>query len=224
MVNAGTPCDHGPIVRTILAAAALVLGLAACSQGSERELARYYDPEGHFATSLPAANDLSVTPPQPSQGGPTLLTGVVATPPQASPSPQPGFGGGAVAGSETVDQTIYQAFVVTTDTFETVEQMSLFFLTGDPAIDVVLDDPVRVDGQDARLVVADVRQQGTVTASWAAAFALGTGEPRTGFLIAAVFPPGGWDDERRDFLRVLDSFRTGVPPGLAAFPMSRPAA
>lgn len=222
MVNAGTPCDDGPPMKRTLAGTALVLVLAACTGDSGRELASYYDPQGRFATSLPAANDLSVTQPQPSQGGPTLLTGVVATPPQPSPSPQTGFGGGfnvAQATTEVTDQTIYQAFVVTTDTFETIEQMSLFFLTSDPAVDVVLDDRILVDEQEARLVVADVRQQGTVLSSVAAAFALGTGEPRTGFLVAAVFPPGAWDEERGDFLRVLDSFRTGLPPALAAIPM-----
>jgi hypothetical protein len=204
-------------------ATALLLLLAACSGEHGREFARYYDPEGHFVTSLPAANDLVVTLPQSAPGGPALLTGVVASPPQPSPPPQTGgFGGGfnVAQATETPDQTTYRALVVTTESFETVEEMSLFFLTSDPLVDVVIDDRVEIDDLPGRLVVADVRQEGAVTASVAAAFALGDGEPREGFFVAAVFPPGTWDDERADFFRVLDSFRLTVPPGLGPFPMA----
>jgi hypothetical protein len=142
----------------------------------------------------------------------------VATPPQPSPSPQTGFGGGlAAAATETPDQTIYQALAVTSDAFSSLDEMSLFFLTGDPAMDVVVDEPVRIDGNDGRLLVADVTQGGTVTASIAAAFTLGADS--TGYVVAAVFPPDTWDDERGDFLRVLESFRGPVPPGMRALPV-----
>jgi hypothetical protein len=66
-----------------------------------------------------------------------------------------------------------------------------------------------------------VTQEGTTTASVAAAVTLGPAG--TGFLVIAVFPPGGWDDERGDFLRVLESFRTTLPPGIEQFPMAQPA-
>ena len=75
--------------------------------------------------------------------------------------------------------------------------MALFFLTSDPVIDVVIDDRATMGGDDARLIVADVSNGGDVAAGVAAAMTLGDGE--TGYLIAAVFPPGGWDSEQADF-------------------------
>jgi hypothetical protein len=200
----------------------VAISLVACSGGSGREFARYYDPQGYFAASLPAANDLAIMPAQAAASGPSILSGVVATPPQPSPSPE---GGGPLLGvgtTETPDQTIYRAIVVTTDTFETLDDMALFFLTGDPVVDVTLDEPVRIDGHEARLIVADVSQEGTTTASLAAAVTLGRG--RTGYVVVAVFPPGSWENERDDFLRVLESFRTTLPPGIEQFPMTQPVA
>jgi hypothetical protein len=219
MVNARTPCDDGTRVSRILPVAVLGLALVACSGASGRDFARYYDyPQGNFVVSLPEANDVAVTQPQAVPGGPSILSGVVATPPEPSPSPQTGFGGQLAAQTETPDQTIYQALAVTSDGFATLDEMVLFFLTGDPSMDVVVDEEVRLDGHRARLLVADVNQGGTVTASIAAAFTLG--RDGTGFLVAAVFPPETWDSERGDFLRVLESFRTRVPPGMGAFPVA----
>lgn len=219
MVNARTPCDDDEIVKRILGTGALAVVLVACSGGSGREFARYYDPQGLFATNLPAANDITVTPPQSGGEGPGLLTGVVASPPQPSPATQSApTGAFNIAPSEPADQTIYQAFAFTTDDFDDLDQMGLYFLTGDPAIDVHLDEPVRIDGTPGRLLVADVGQDGQTTASLAAAFTLGSGG--TGYLVAAIFPPGGWDAERDDFFRVLESFRAGVPPGLGTFPVT----
>ena len=191
----------------------------ACAQDSGREFARYYDEQGMFALNLPAANDITVTPPQPAQSGPGLLTGVVSSPPAPSPSPASGaFGGGIdVAAQGEPDQTIYQAFAVTADGFDDLDEMALYFLTGDPIVDVTIDDPTRVDGDPARLIVADIDQGGAVTSSVAAAMTLGDGA--TGYLIVAIFPPGGWDDERDDFERIVRSFRTDVPPGLETFPV-----
>jgi hypothetical protein len=75
-----------------------------------------------------------------------------------------------------------------------------------------------VDGDPARLIVADIDQAGEVTACVAAAMPRGDGA--TGYLILAVFPPGGWDEERDDFERIVRSFRTDVPPGLETFPVA----
>jgi len=228
MVNARTPCDDISTVRRLSATAALALTLVACSGQSGRQFARYYDPQGLFVTNLPAANELVVTQPQPLQDRSSILTGVVSSPPAPSPAPQTGFGGGLGGGlgggatAEPPDQTTYQALVVTTDGFEDLDQMGLFFLTADPVIDVQIDEPVRIDGHVGRLLVADVTQEGTATASIAAAFTLGRDD--TGFLVAAVFPPGEWEAERADFFRVLESFRTTVPPGLGTFPISGGAA
>jgi hypothetical protein len=203
---------------TLLVSLIALLVSVACARGSEREFASYYDEQGLFALSLPAANDITVTPPQPAQSGPGLLTGVVSSPPAPSPSPASGIGGGLgdIASAEP-DQTVYQAFAVTADGFDTLDQMELYFLTGDPIVDVVIDDPARLDGNPARLIVADIEQGGEVTSSVAAAMTLGDGA--TGYLVVAIFPAGGWDDERADFERIVRSFRTDVPPGLETFPV-----
>jgi hypothetical protein len=74
-----------------------------------------------------------------------------------------------------------------------------------------------VDGEPGRLIVADIVRGGEVTSSVAAAMTLG--DRATGYLIVAIFPPGGWDDERDDFERIVRSFRTDVPPGLETFPV-----
>ena len=205
-------------VPTLLVSLITLLPCVACAQDSGREFARYYDERGLFALNLPAANDITVTPPQPAQRGPGLLTGVVSSPPAPSPSPASGaFGGIDVAAQGEPDQTVYQAFAVTAEGFENLDQMALYFLTGNPIVDVTIDDPTRVDGEPARLIVADIDQGGEVTSSVAAAMTLGDGA--TGYLIVAIFPPGGWDDERDDFERIVRSFRTDVPPGLETFPV-----
>jgi hypothetical protein len=204
-------------LRALAVAVGAMVLLAACASDDGRALARYYDERGLFVLSLPADNDIVVTPPQTAQGEPGLLTGVVSSPPAPSPQAQTGLGA-ALAPTEQPDQTTYQAFAVTSDTFDDLDEMSLYFLTGDPVIDVLIDEPVRLDGEAAQLIVADVRSSGEVTASVAVAFTLGDGS--TGYLVAAIFPPGTWDDERADFERVLSSFRASVPPGLTTFPVS----
>lgn len=170
-----------------------------------------------FAVDLPSANDITVAPPQTAADGPELLTGVVSSPPAPSPQ-QTGLGALGTSATEEPDQTIYRAFAITSDGFADLDEMTLFFITGDPLIDVVLDDRARLGGSPARLIVADVVNGGEATASVAAAITLGDGE--TGYLLAAIFPPGDWEAERDDFARVLSSFEANVPPGLATFPVA----
>jgi len=138
----------------LLAAVTGALLLGGCSQDDGRDLARYYDEQGLFTVDLPAENELAVTPPQPAQDGPGLLTGVVSSPPAPSPQAQPGLGS-ALAPTEPTDQTIYQAFAVTSDGFEDLDEMALYFLTGDPIVDVVVDRHGfhLADPQDATWVV-----------------------------------------------------------------------
>jgi len=206
-------------VPTLLVSLIILLPCVACAHDSGREFARYYDEQGLFTLNLPAANEITVTPPQPAERGPGFLTGVISSPPAPSPSAASGaFGGIDVAAQGEPDQTVYRAFAVTADGFDDLDQMALRFLTGDPIVDVVIDDPTRVDGDPARLIVADIDQAGEVTASVAAAMTLGDGA--TGYLILAVFPPGGWDEERDDFELIVRSFRTNVPPGLETFPVA----
>ena len=152
-------------VPTLLVSLIILLPCVACAHDSGREFARYYDEQGLFALNLPAANDITVIPPQPAQRGPDLLTGVVSSPPAPSPSPASGaFGGIDVAAQGEPDQTVYRAFAVTADGFDDLDQMALRFLTGDPIVDVVIDDPTRVDGDPARLIVADIDQAGAFLA------------------------------------------------------------
>ena len=125
--------------------------------------------------------------------------------------------GSTLSAPQEPDQTVYQAFAVTSDGFEDLDEMALFFITGDPVVDVVTEDPIRVDGEAGKLVVADVKTDGEVTSSVAVAMTLGDG--KTGYLLAAIFPPGSWESERADFERVLRSFRGPVPPGLQTFPV-----
>jgi hypothetical protein len=203
----------------VMLALALVLG--ACASAKDRDLARYYDPEHRFSTRLPAANTLSVIPPQPTADGPTVLSGVISQPPLPSPSPASQFGGigaGLAQQTEPSDRTIYEAFAVTTDTFEDLADMTLYFLTGDPSIDLKEQRAVEIDGMPGRLLVVDSVRDGQVRASLAVALTLG--EDGTGYLIAAIFPPGQWETEEPDFLRVLDSFRTEVPPLLRTYPLA----
>jgi hypothetical protein len=204
--------------RSALVASATLVVLASCADEGGRAFARYYDPEGLFTTNLPAANIISVAPGEPAvPGTPTFLTGVESLPPQPSPQAPQGFGGALGATTAPSDQTIYRAFAVSTDAFADLDQMGLFFVTADPTFDVQLDEPVRIDALDARLIVADALEGDQVLSSVAVAMTLGRGG--TGYLVVAIFPPGTWDDERADFLRILGSFRTSVPPGFATIPV-----
>jgi hypothetical protein len=203
----------------VMLALALVLG--ACASAKDRDLARYYDPEHRFSTRLPAANTLSVIPPQPTADGPTILSGVISQPPLPSPSPASQFGGigaGLAQQTEPSDRTIYEAFAVTTDTFTDLADMTLYFVTANPAIDLKEQRAVEIDGMPGRLLVVDSVRDGQVRASLAVALTLG--EDGTGYLIAAIFPPGQWETEEPDFLRVLDSFRAEVPPLLRTYPLA----
>lgn len=216
------PCDHGAMRRlaALSLVAAAAVSLAACTRTGGRELARYYDPAGQFSADLPLANDISVTGPQPAASGPALVTGVVSSPPQPSPSPTgqlPNIGANFTQRTQATDQTVYEAFVVTTDSFADMSAMALAFLTGDPSVDVLDERSVELAGSPARLVVADIARQGQPTASVAAAFSLG--ENGTGYIVSALFPQGDWSKEESDFLRVLGSFDTNVPPTLDTYPL-----
>lgn len=219
MVNAAAPCEDVATVRRMGLGAVLAVTLVGCAGGSERDLVRYYDPRGLFVTSLPAANTLAVSAPQLAEDGSGLLTGVTSTPPQPSAAPQAGLTSfGNLGTGDPGDQTVYQALAVVTESFVDLEEMALFYVTGDPAIDVIEVEPVRIDGLEGTLLITDVTQQGAVTASLAVALTLG--RDGTGFIVVAVFPPDTWGGERGDFFRVLESFRTEVPAGLASFPMA----
>jgi hypothetical protein len=52
----------------------------------------------------------------------------------------------------------------------------------------------------------------------AAAFTLG--RQGVGYIVAAIFPAGDWNNQRSDFLKVVSSFQAEVPPGLRTFPLA----
>ncbi|HET7870153.1 MAG TPA: hypothetical protein VFM85_07540 [Actinomycetota bacterium] len=212
--------------RTAIATAMAAVALVACSTGRNRDFARYYDPEGLFSANLPAANDVVVESSEPTSQGSSVLTGVVSTPPAPSPSPSSAFGGGLtdLAGetSGPQDQTVYGALAVTTGTFEGLPQMALTFLTGDPMVDVQIEDEMPLGGMAGELIVADIVRDDQKVSGVAAAFTLG--RQGVGYIVLAIFPPGDWANERSDFLKVAGSFRPGVPPGMRAFPLAGGAA
>lgn len=209
------------IPRAIAFGLALGLALSACASARERELLRYYDPEHRFSTRLPAANTISVLPPQQAEDGPSLLSGVISQPPLPSPSPQSRFGGiGEGLGQPPTppDQTVYEALAVSTGTFDDLQGMALFFVTGVPTMDVREQREVRIDGLPGLLVIADSVEGGEARAGVAVAMTLG--REGTGYVLAAIFPPGQWEAEEPDFLRVLSSFRVGTPPLLRTYPLT----
>lgn len=209
------------VLRAIVSGLALGLALAACASPKERELLRYYDPEHLFSARLPAANTISVLPPQQVEEGPSLLSGVISQPSLPSPSPPSRFGGiGEGLGQPPTppDRTVYEALAVSTETFDDLQDMALFFITGDPSIDVREQRDVRIDGLPGLLVVADSVQGGEARAGVAVAMTLG--REGTGYVLAAIFPPGQWEAEEPDFLRVLSSFRVETPPLLRTYPLA----
>jgi len=64
MVNAFRRSDDGPMHRSVALVLLLATTLAACAAPKDRDLARYYDPEGLSTASLPTSNTISVAPPE----------------------------------------------------------------------------------------------------------------------------------------------------------------
>jgi hypothetical protein len=117
---------------------------------------------------------------------------------------------------------VYQALAVTTGTFEDLPQMALAIITGNPVVDVQIEQEMRLGGIAGELIVADVVRDGQEVAGVAAVITLG--RQGVGYIVLAIFPPGDWTNERSDFLKVVASFRPGVPPGMRAFPLTGGAA
>ena len=55
MVNAFRRSDDGPMHRSVALVLLLATTLAACAAPKDRDLARYYDPEGLSTASLPTS-------------------------------------------------------------------------------------------------------------------------------------------------------------------------
>lgn len=208
-----------PRRMTRMAASVLaVVLMGACSESvRDRDLVRYVDPEARFTVRLPEGHAIRASEPvEASATSPGLLAGVIASPAEASPSAAGGLGAGIDLSSVDSDQTTFQVFLLASEGFDSLGDMTLYFLTADPEIDVVMDDPLHVAGDEGRLVVADLVRDGRIAVEVAAAFSLG--HDGVGYLIAAVFPAGTWETERGDFLRVVASFEPDVPPSLTTLP------
>jgi hypothetical protein len=114
------------------------------------------------------------------------------------------------------DQTTYEAFVVTTGTFGDLNAITLYFLAGDPIVDVQHEEAARTAGSPGRLIVADVIQGGQVTSSVAAAVSLGT--RGDGYLVAAILPSGGMGRRARGLHARARVVPRGRAPGFWTFP------
>ncbi|HXF71473.1 MAG TPA: hypothetical protein VNO79_02545 [Actinomycetota bacterium] len=197
---------------------AVAVAATSCAGGVHREFARYYDPAGHFSAVLPRDNQIRVLPPETGgdQAGPQLLSGVQSVPVQ--PSPAAGLGGLGVEPAGTQDRTAYYVFAFTSDLLQDEEDLARLY-TSQPGVDVKVQEPVRIGDDTGLLVVADSETEGGVRFSVASGFLLAGG---VGYWIAAAFPAGAWESEREDFLSVLSSFRTEVPPAVRAIPVGGP--
>jgi hypothetical protein len=207
-------------MKRIAAAAGMALVLGSCSGGAHRPLERYYDPQSLFSAELPAANDIQVLQPQSSSSGPSLLTGVTSAPASATPSAGAGNDLG-VGTSVQSDQTQYQVFVLTGDAYSSPQDLSLLQMS-DPNADLKTQQATTIGDHEGLLIVADYKASAQSPAfSAASGFLLVDG---VGYWISAVFPAGAWGSEQTDFMNVLRSFRTDVPPGVALAPLSDPNA
>ena len=200
-----------------LSALVVVVASALTAGGGvgHRVVARDDDPAGRVSAVLPRDNQIRVLPPEAGgdQTGPQLLSGVQSVPVQ--PSPAEGLGGIGVEPLGTQDRTAYYVFAFTADLLQDEEDLARIY-TSQPGVDVKVQEPVRIGDHTGLLVVAESETQGGVRFSVASGFLL-AGD--VGYWIAAAFPAGQWEAERENFLRVLSSFRTEVPPAVGTIPV-----
>ena len=105
---------------------------------------------------LPAANDLLVMPKQTLAGTAPLLSGVLALPPQASPTPsnQP-FGAGLTPVTQQ-DTAIYGVFAVKVAASTTIVEFARSLLSGTIGPSVVTDQKVSAGGLQGLLAYLDL--------------------------------------------------------------------
>jgi hypothetical protein len=215
VVNRGVEGDNGQVNKWIATAVAGALLLTGCG-ASAPETVRYYDPRGYFSANLPLENTLQVMDPQTGQAGPDLLSGVVS-----APAPPSQAAGGGIAGQvlgNLGDTTVFQVVVLDAGGIGTLDELSLLH-TSIPGVDVIVREPVKIGGRDGLLVVADHGGESGTPFGAASAFALAGG---VAFWFIAAFDEGGWEGQRPKFLRILQSFRAGVPRGLGGIPLGPP--
>lgn len=212
--------DNGT-VRKLVPVLVLVLSLGACSGGSSPDTQRYYDPTGLFSARLPAANDILVVPGQELEGSKPLLSGVLALPPEASPSPNGmGIGGGVVPNTRT-DSAIYAVYAVDATGSKTLGELGSSLLGGTIEPSVVSEQDVKAGKLSGLLAVVDHKDSNDSSNNYtdASAFFL---DGTTGYWIREIFASGQWESRKDTFLEIVRSFRPDVPPGVTAVPPGRP--
>ncbi len=214
----------GAMRRILGALAAVALAASACggNQGAKTSvLTTYYEGTGLFNVGVPHGN---LTQPMQTQtvasivpasfDSTQILGGVITAP---APQQQSQQLLGANLGAQAAPQgPTYGILAVDGSGFATLDDMVVFFATGDPNTDVKTDQPMPVGDAQGRLVVSDNRSAGTTSA---AALRL---DGNTGYLILGIFPLGGWDAHQEEFIRIATSFRAGAPPLAETFPFRAP--
>jgi hypothetical protein len=206
--------------KTVLILASLAALGVSCSNGlPSSPTQRYYDPSGFFSAQLPENNDVLVMPSQNVAGALPLLSGVLAVPPQPSPSPSSAFGGSGFLQPVTQqDTSVYSVFAINAKRVKSLRALASALLSETANPKVVAERSVMVEGRQGLLVVADHEDQG-VGYSDASVFLL---DGDLGFWIREFFGLGEWDQRQDQFLDLMRSFQPGVPPGIAAVTLSRP--
>ena len=200
--------------RTVGAAVAAALLAAGCG-GGDADTVRYHDPERWFSADFPGDHVLSPIPPAEDGGGLSVLSGVVAAPPQET---QPAVGIGFGAQTETFDFAIYQILAVDTASVGSLDDFAALHASLSTTTDVRYRDHVTLGGRDALLVVGD-HTEGANEFGAASVF---TTFPNVAFWVIAVFPPGEWAGRSEAFFELVRSFRIGTPVGLGAVPSNLP--
>jgi hypothetical protein len=193
----------------------VTLTLSACSPPAHRQLEAYHDPAGLFSAELPGANEVTVIPPSTVGGGVEMLSGVTSAPEAAASAPV-----GRQFQFSRPDQAMFLVYVFRGEALTASEALAGMLLGANSGF--VADDETTAPFAHTQgiLRVGHVERPEQGSIGLAAAFLVENG---TGYAVLEVFPENQWPSQRDDFLKVLASFRTGTPPGVATVPLS-PAA
>jgi hypothetical protein len=200
------------VVRTLTLAA---LAVSACSPPAHRSLETYHDPAGLFSADLPGANEVTVIPPSSVGANVQMLSGVTSAPAAQTAAPV-----GRQFQLSRPDQAVFFVYVLRGDALTGADAMAGLLLGSD--VGFVAEDETAATFADAQGILRvghiEGSDQGPIGVAGGFLF-----EDGTGYAVLEAFPPDQWPSQRDDFLKVLASFRTVAPPGVAAVPLS-PAA
>jgi hypothetical protein len=195
----------------------VAIGCGACTQPAHRSLEAYHDPAGLFSTSLPDANEVTVIPASPAEGGVEVLSGVTSAPTaQGASSP---LGGGDFQLSQP-DQAVFFVYVLRIDAVTDPRQLADLMLGSSMGFVTDEETTVSFGNGQGLLRVGHIDATDRPAAGLAGGFLVADG---ISYVVVEAFPEDQWSAQRDDFLKVLASFRPGAPPGVATVPLS-PAA